>query len=288
MSREIPVRNQIGKIIGLRPQEDVDPVQATLDTSLKAVGATPTPETTLTPATQPETPERPSWRAMATAIAVLSTGILVIVLFSSRTPAPSRPSAILQVPATALPTPQPPTLPSIVPTQNPREVTLSPITLYGDYAEHTKIGAAPAALNCTLTGQSPDGTWAYLSCPMPTNDVWAKVVDLELTAMQHDTLMNTPVISRSVPTVPAFSSPSTPQGTGPSLVFCAQRDSIWGRTHQCAATQAAADALADGELGRINATAEAQCRSSDKSCLCQEKAIAKEQSPTKMSMKLLC
>jgi len=257
MSREIPVRNQIGKIIGLRPKEDIDPVQATLDASLKAVGATPTPETIRTPATQPETLQRPSWRAIAMGIVLLSIGIVVIVLSSSRTPAPSRQSAILQVSATALPTRQSTALPSVVPNQNPREVTLSPITLYGDYAEQTKIGAAPAALVCSLAGQSPDGTWAYLACPMPTNDVWAKVENLHLTSMQRDTLMNTPVISRMVPTVPAFSPPSAPQGAGLSLAFCADRDSIWGKTHQCATTQAAADALADGEMGRINATAEA-------------------------------
>jgi hypothetical protein len=55
-----------------------------------------------------------------------------------------------------------------------RQVTLSPITLYGDYDEDTRIGLAPAALVCTLAGQSPDGNWAYLSCPVPTNQVWAK------------------------------------------------------------------------------------------------------------------
>jgi hypothetical protein len=257
MSREIPLRNEIGKIIGLRPKADIDPVQATLDASLKAVGAMPTTETTLPPATQPETSQRPSWRAIAMAIAVLSIGIVLIVLFSSRALTPSQPSAILQVPATALPTPQPTALPSIVPNKNPQEVTLSSITLYGDYEEQTKIGAAPEALVCTLAGQSPDGTWAYLSCPMPTNQVWAKVGDLGLTAMQRDALMDTRVISRIVPTMSAFSSPNAPQGAGLSLAFCADRDSIWGKTHQCAATQAAADALADGEMGRINATAEA-------------------------------
>ena len=257
MSREIPVRNQVGKIIGLCPQKDIDPVQATLDASLKAVGAAPTPETTRTPARQPEPSQHPSWHAIATAIAVLSIGILVIVRFSGRTPTPSRPSALLQGTATALPTPHPTALPSVVPNQNPRAVTLSPITLYGDYVENTKIGAAPAALVCTLAGQSPDGTWAYLSCPVPTNYVWAKVADLGLTAVQRNTFIDTRVISRMVPTVPAFSSPSAPLEAGLSLAFCTDRDSLWGKTHQCAATQAAADALADGEMGRINATAEA-------------------------------
>ena len=257
MGSSVPIRDLAGKIVGLRSTEETDQVQATLDASLKAVGATPTSETTLPSATQMERPQRPSWSTITTAIAVLSIGIVVIVLFWGRTPAPSRPSAIRQVPAMVLPTPQPTTLPSITPNQNPREVTLSPITLYGDYEEHTKIGAAPTALVCTLAGQSPDGNWAYLSCPTPTNQVWAKVGDLGLTAMQRDTLMNTQVISHMVPTVPAFSSPSAPQVAGPSLAFCADRDSIWGKTHQCAATQAAADALADGEMGRINATAEA-------------------------------
>src|SRR5947208_2353467 len=135
MSRGIPVRNQIGKIIGLRPKADIDPVQATLDASLKAVGATPPPET-LAPTTQPDAPQRPSWRAIATTIAVLSSGIVVIMLFSTRIPAPPRPSAMLQATVTVLPTPQPTAVPSIIP--NPHEVTLSPITLYGDYEEQTK------------------------------------------------------------------------------------------------------------------------------------------------------
>ncbi len=158
---------------------------------------------------------------------------------------------------TALPTPHPTTLPSVVPQPSPREVTLSPITLYGDYDEGTRIGQAPEGMICTLSGQSPDALWAYLSCPAPTNAVWARVADLALTAKQRDTLMDIRVISRMVPTALAFSPPSAPQGAGPVLTFCADRNSIWGKTHQCASSQAAADALADGDMGRINATAEA-------------------------------
>jgi hypothetical protein len=144
-----------------------------------------------------------------------------------------------------------------MPQASPREVILSAITLYGDYDESTKIGSAPSGIACKLAGQSPDGLWAYLTCPAPTNDVWAKVADLGLTAAQRDILMDTRVISRIVPTAPAFSPPNAPLWAGPSLAFCADRNSIWGKTHQCAATQAAADALADGDMGRINATAEA-------------------------------
>lgn len=55
------------------------------------------------------------------------------------------------------------------------------------------------------------------------------------------------------PTEETFSPPPPP----PEQLFCADRASQWGNTHQCASTQAAADAIADGEIGRINATAEA-------------------------------
>ena len=254
MSRFIPIRDQVGRIIDVRPKDEVDAVQEILDASLKAVGATPADEPTIT---APKTPQRLAWPTYALAVVVLSIGVLAIMRFSSRTPSPSRPSALLQVPATAVSTPQPTAVPSVVPNQSPREVTLSPITLYGDYDEDARIGSAPAALVCTLAGQSPDGTWAYLSCPVPTNYVWAKVADLGLTAVQRNTFIDTRVISRMVPTVPAFSSPSAPLEAGLSLAFCTDRDSLWGKTHQCAATQAAADALADGEMGRINATAEA-------------------------------
>jgi hypothetical protein len=144
-----------------------------------------------------------------------------------------------------------------VPQTSPHKVILSTIMLYGDYDEATRIGSAPSGTACTLAGQSPDGNWAYLTCPPPTNSVWAKVAELGLNAKQRDNLRDIRVISRVVPTVPAFSPPSAPLGAGLSLAFCADRSSIWGKTHQCAATQAAADALADGDMGRINATAEA-------------------------------
>jgi hypothetical protein len=136
-------------------------------------------------------------------------------------------------------------------------VTLSAVALYGDYDEDTKIGAAPENIACTIAGQSPDGKWAHLICPAPTNKVWAKVADLGLTADQRSVLLDSRIVSHVVPTVGAFSPPSAPQGQGSSLAFCAERSSIWGKTQQCGSTQNAADALADGELGRINATAEA-------------------------------
>src|SRR5215212_8333955 len=77
------------------------------------------------------------------------------------------------------------------------------VALYGDYDEATKIGAAPENLACTIAGQSPDGKWVYLECPAPTNNVWAKVGDLGLSAEARSALLDTRVISRSVPTVPA-------------------------------------------------------------------------------------
>jgi hypothetical protein len=260
MSRYIPIRDQVGKIIDVRPKEAVDPVQATLDASLKAVGATPADE----PTTTAPTPQRPAWHTYALAVAVLLIGVLAIVRFSLRTSAPSRPATIPHPSVTVVPTPHQTAVPSVVPNQNSHQVTLSPITLYGDYEETTRIGNAPSGITCVLAGQSPDGLWAYLTCPAPTNAVWAKVGDLELTAAQRDTFMDTRVISRSVPTTPAFSSPSAPLRTGPTLPFCADRGSIWGKTHQCAATQAEADSLADSDMGRINATAEAIQRNATK------------------------
>jgi len=257
MGSETPIRNQFGTIVGVRPKEEADPIQATLDASLKAVGATPQIEPSSTPTEKLQTLQRPSWRMIATGVAALSIGVLAIVLFSGQTHAPPQLSTLPPPTVTALPTPHPTALPSIVPQPSPREVTLSPITLYGDYDEGTRIGQAPEGIICTLSGQSPDALWAYLSCPAPTNAVWARVVDLTLTATQRDTLLDTRIISRMVPTAPAFSPPSAPQGAGPLLAFCADRQSIWGKTHQCAATQSAANALADGEMGRINATAEA-------------------------------
>jgi hypothetical protein len=64
----------------------------------------------------------------------------------------------------------------------------------------------------------------------------------------HPTATSVPTV---IPTPVTFFSPPA------VLSFCADRASMWGRTHQCGATQAKADALADAEIARINATAEA-------------------------------
>jgi hypothetical protein len=251
MGSDTPVRDQLGTIVGLRPKDEPDPVQATLDASLKAVGATePTPK----PSEGRQTLQRPSGRLITTGVAVLSIGILIIVLVSGRSAAP-RP-AVVRPTVTTLPTVPPTVLPSIVPQANPREVTLPAITLYGDYDEDTKIGSAPEGIVCTISGQSPDGLWVFLTCPSPTGKVWAKVSELGLSADQRSVLLDSRVIARIVPTAPAFSSPPI-QGTGSAYAFCTDRSSIWGKTRQCAATQAAADALADSEMRVINATAEA-------------------------------
>src|SRR6266508_2166508 len=91
MGSSVPVRDLAGKIVGLRSEKEVDAVQETLDASLKAVGATPTAQKTYPSSMESENPQRPSWRAIATGIAVLSIGVLAIVLFSGRTQAPPRP-----------------------------------------------------------------------------------------------------------------------------------------------------------------------------------------------------
>jgi hypothetical protein len=64
--------------------------------------------------------------------------------------------------------------PTVARPPSPYQVTLPPVPLYGDYDESTRIGPAPEGLACTLSGQSPDGAWAYLTCPAPTNAVWAR------------------------------------------------------------------------------------------------------------------
>jgi hypothetical protein len=183
---------------------------------------------------------------------------LVVVGFTFL-PKRNRPTTRYSEPTiTAAPTrtPRPTMTPTDIIPINPRRVTLSTGFLYGDYDDTAQIGQAPAGMICTITGQSPDGLWAYLACPEPTNKVWAKVTDLGLSADQRSVLLDSRIVSRIVPTVPSFSPPAA-QGSGPSLAFCADRSSIWGTTHQCGPTQSAADALADSEIGAINGTAEA-------------------------------
>ena len=58
-------------------------------------------------------------------------------------------------------------------------------------------------------------------------------------------------VPTEIPTVEAFSPPPV-QDAAPALTYCADRSSIWGNTHQCSSSQAAADALADSEIGAIN------------------------------------
>jgi hypothetical protein len=253
MGSETPIRNQFGTIIGLQPKEEADQVQATLDASMQAVGAMPEVAPPSAPPTKRPLPPPPSLR-----IEIIALVVTLVVVGFTFLPKRNNPAPSVSMPATAAPTRTP--LPTVTPTDlipiNPHLVTLSAVALYGDYDEDTKIGSAPENLACTIAGQSPDGKWVYLICPAPTNKVWAKVADLGLTAEQRSVLLDSRIVSHVVPTVGAFIPPST-QGSGPSLAFCAERSSIWGKTRQCAATQAAADALADSDIGAINATAEA-------------------------------
>lgn len=252
MGSETPIRNQFGTIIGLQPKDETDTVQATLDASMQAVGAIPEVAPPSAPPAKRPLPPPPSLRIEMIALVVVLVAVGLTFLSKRNNPTPQ----IVMPTVTAAPTrtPRPTVTPTDIIPLNPRSVTLPAIALYGDYDEATKIGNAPEGLECFLTGQSPDRNWAYLECPAPTNYVWAKIEDLNLTADQRSVLLDSRVVGRIVPTVPAFSPPST-QGTGPALAFCADRSSIWGTTHQCAPTQAAADALADSEIAAINGTA---------------------------------
>jgi len=194
---------------------------------------------------------------IALATAVFSIGVLYITQFTGQA-TPSKVAPVTMATVTPLPTVRPTVAPSAIPQENPQEVTLSPIALYGDYDERTEIGPAPEGLTCTLSGQSPDAAWVYLSCPQPTGLVWAKVAALVLSAQQRSIFLGTRIVSRAAPTAPAFSSPLAAQGTGSPQTFCADRVSVYGSTHQCADSQRAADALADAAIGEINAAVQAR------------------------------
>jgi hypothetical protein len=114
MGSQTPVRNQFGTIIGLQPKEEADPVKATLDASLKALGAVPQDATTRTSTAKPQAPQKPSWNALAMGVAVLSIGILVIVLSSGGREAPIA-SVRLPTALPATPQPQATTIPAPVP-----------------------------------------------------------------------------------------------------------------------------------------------------------------------------
>jgi hypothetical protein len=238
------LRSKVNDIMGISPNS-IDPVQATLEASLKAVGAAPTTAPSLTPIQGDSTIQKPCWRAIALGVSLLSIGVLYLSLFTGHPPTVSRAAPTITIAPTLLPT----SLPTTTPVPNPQEVTLPVIALYGDYDESTLIGSAPSSLVCAITGQSPDGGWVHLSCPAPTNTVWAKVGDVKLSASQWDTLRTSRIVRRAVPTVPALSSP--PVQAAPA-VYCADRVSVHGSTRQCASTQAEADALADSAIGIIN------------------------------------
>jgi hypothetical protein len=251
MSRFIPIRDLAGKIVSFRDEEDPDPVQATLEASLKAVGATPIPEPSSSTKGQ-QTVQRPSWGMIALSVAVLSIGILYLTLLPAHRGVPSRIASVPTTPPTTLPSPT--TLPTTLPRLNPNEVILSPVALYGDYDESTRLGLAPDGLICSFSGQSPDGVWVYLACPEPTGHVWAKVSTLALSETQHAALGAVGIVSHAAPTAAVVSAPQAVSAQ--RQVFCADRQSIYGSTHQCADSQAAADALADRVIGAINTAAQ--------------------------------
>jgi len=171
MGSETPIRNQFGTIIGLQPKEETDQVKATLEASMQAVGAIPEVQPPTTAPAKRPLPSPPSLRIeLITAVVVLVAVALTFLSRGSRTPPPIRMPTVTAAPTA---TPRPTMTPTNIIPINPRSVTLAAVTLYGDYDEETKIGAAPEGLVCTITGQSPDGLWAYLECPGPTDHVWA-------------------------------------------------------------------------------------------------------------------
>jgi hypothetical protein len=183
MSRAIPIRDLAGKIIGLKGDgEKVDPVQATIDASMKVVGV---------PDTTPTAPPSPPISRYRIAIGALIVAVWVVILALSA--GANRPS------------------------------------------QSSIVEASPSAT----------GTLAPTATPSPTATVGAT-----------PTAYEEPTIVPEVPTVPAF-SPPPPQAPVGTLGFCADRYSIWGKTHQCGDSQAAADALANEQIAAINATAEA-------------------------------
>jgi hypothetical protein len=87
-------------------------------------------------------------------------------------------------------------------------------------------------------------TQTAASAPAPT---------LTATAAPAPTTVPPATIAEPTPGA-AFSPP--PPAPAP-LTFCADQRTLWGETHQCAATQAEADALADAEIGKVNANGQA-------------------------------
>lgn len=190
MSRSIPIRDLAGQIIGLRDENEPDPVQATLDASMKAVGAP-----TITHV-QPESTQKPARPASPPLLRIVIGAVIVaiwaigLVLLAGRTPSAPRiaPAISSTVQATN-------TL-IVIPT-----ATLSPTTEPTATASPTEIPT-----------EIPNEVSAPAQLPLPPS----------------------------------------------AAVFCADRYSLWGETHQCASSQDEADAIADAEIARINAEAEAK------------------------------
>lgn len=90
MSRSIPIRDLAGKIIGLRDENEPDPVQATLDASMKAVGAPSSVEEAPHPATNPKRDFKPPslLRIVVGAVVVTAWAIALVLLAGRTQPAP--------------------------------------------------------------------------------------------------------------------------------------------------------------------------------------------------------
>lgn len=107
MSRSIPIRDLAGKIIGLRDENEPDPVQATLDASMKAVGAATSAEAAPQATAKPKPdPQPPSLLRIVVGSVVVAAWAIALVLLAGRTqPAPKvAPAHVATTTRTATPT----------------------------------------------------------------------------------------------------------------------------------------------------------------------------------------
>ncbi len=107
MSRSIPIRDLAGKIIGLRDENEPDPVQATLDASMKAVGVPSSIEAPPHPATNPKRDFKPPslLRIVVGAVVVAAWAIALVLLAGRTQPAPKG-TPMLAATATQTATPE--------------------------------------------------------------------------------------------------------------------------------------------------------------------------------------
>lgn len=152
MSRSIPIRDLAGKIIGLRDENEPDPVQATLDASMKAVGAPSSVEEAPHPATNPKRDVKPpSLLRIVVGVVVVTAWAIALVLLAGRTQTAPKGAPMLVTTTTRTTTPTASATstssPTIEPTATPRptEVPTDAVPL------PTPLPPPPPALPPVLT-----------------------------------------------------------------------------------------------------------------------------------------